>query len=105
MSVLENDYRRIWTILHKKFWEKLIGSGRVNCCWLSPAQSILVPGPELMIIVYCLTTLPSEELVAHFQSKVPAFISPRNRVARLYPQALGSVFVASYDSQGYGGGI
>jgi hypothetical protein len=31
--------------------------------------------------------------------------SPRNRVAQLYPQALGSLFVASYDSQGYGGGI
>jgi hypothetical protein len=26
-------------------------------------------------------------------------------VAQLYPQALGSLFVASYDSQGYGGGI
>jgi hypothetical protein len=26
-------------------------------------------------------------------------------VAQLYPQALGSPFVASYDSQGYGGGI
>jgi hypothetical protein len=26
-------------------------------------------------------------------------------VARLYPQALGFIFVASYDSQGYGGGI
>jgi hypothetical protein len=26
-------------------------------------------------------------------------------VARLYPRALGSIFVASYDSQGYGGGI
>jgi hypothetical protein len=33
----------------------------------------------------------------------PVFISPRNRVAQLYPQALGSLFVASYDSQGYGG--
>jgi hypothetical protein len=32
---------------------------------------------------------------------LPVFISPRNRVARLYPQALGSLFVASYDSQGY----
>jgi hypothetical protein len=29
----------------------------------------------------------------------------RNRVAQLYPQTLGSLFVASYDSQGYGGGI
>jgi hypothetical protein len=26
-------------------------------------------------------------------------------VAQLYPQALGSLFVVSYDSQGYGGGI
>jgi hypothetical protein len=24
---------------------------------------------------------------------------------KIYPQALGSLFVASYDSQGYGGGI
>jgi hypothetical protein len=35
----------------------------------------------------------------------PVFTSPRNRVAQLYPQALGSRFVASYDSQGYSGGI
>jgi hypothetical protein len=26
-------------------------------------------------------------------------------VAQLYPRVLGSLFVASYDSQGYGGGI
>jgi hypothetical protein len=26
-------------------------------------------------------------------------------VARFYPQALGSLFIPSYDSQGYGGGI
>jgi hypothetical protein len=32
-------------------------------------------------------------------------ISPGNREARLYVQALGSLFVASYDSQDYGGGI
>jgi hypothetical protein len=38
-------------------------------------------------------------------AQVPVFISPRNRVAQLYPQALGSHFIASYDSQGYGGGI
>jgi hypothetical protein len=39
------------------------------------------------------------------EDQVPIYISPRNRVARLYPQALGSIFVASYDAQGYGGGI
>jgi hypothetical protein len=39
------------------------------------------------------------------EGQVPVFISPRNRVAQLYPQALGSLFVASYYSQGYGEGI
>jgi hypothetical protein len=32
------------------------------------------------------------------------FLSPRNRVDKLYSQALGSLFVASYHSQGYGRG-
>jgi hypothetical protein len=41
----------------------------------------------------------------NLEGQVPVFIFPRNRVAQLYPQALGSLFVASYDSQGYGGGI
>jgi hypothetical protein len=39
------------------------------------------------------------------ECQVPVFISSKNRVAQLYPQALGSLFVTSYDSQGYGGGI
>jgi hypothetical protein len=33
------------------------------------------------------------------------FISPRNRVAQLYPQALGFISVVSYISQGYSRGI
>jgi hypothetical protein len=37
----------------------------------------------------------------NLEGQVPVFISPRNRMALLYPQALGSIFVASYDSQGY----
>jgi hypothetical protein len=37
--------------------------------------------------------------------QVSVFISPRTRLAQLYPQALGSLSVASCDSQGYGGGI
>jgi hypothetical protein len=41
----------------------------------------------------------------NLEGQVPVFISPTNRVVRLYPQAMGSLFVASYDSQGYGGGI
>jgi hypothetical protein len=49
--------------------------------------------------------LPQIRDSPNLEGQVPVFISPRNRVARLYPQALGSLFVASYNSQGYGGGI
>jgi hypothetical protein len=41
----------------------------------------------------------------NLEDQVPVFISLRKRIARLYPQTLSSLFVASYDSQGYGGGI
>jgi hypothetical protein len=39
------------------------------------------------------------------EGQVPVFISHRNRGAQLYPQTLCSLFFASYESQGYGGGI
>jgi hypothetical protein len=41
----------------------------------------------------------------NLECQVPIFMSLRKRVAQLYPQALGSPFVTSYDTQGYGGGI
>jgi hypothetical protein len=34
----------------------------------------------------------------NLEGHVPVFISPRNRVAQLYPQALGSLFVSSHYS-------
>jgi hypothetical protein len=34
----------------------------------------------------------------NLEGQVPVYISPRNRVAQLYPQALGLLFVASYNS-------
>jgi hypothetical protein len=37
------------------------------------------------------------------EGQVPVFISHKKRVAQIYPQALGSLFVAFYDAQGYGG--
>jgi hypothetical protein len=43
--------------------------------------------------------------IPNLQGHVPVFVSSRKRVARLYSQALGSLFVAFYNSQGYGGGI
>jgi hypothetical protein len=36
----------------------------------------------------------------NLSGQVPVFICPRNRVTRLYPRTLGSLFFASYDSQG-----
>jgi hypothetical protein len=42
---------------------------------------------------------------SNLEDQVPVFISPRNRLAQLYSQTLDSRFLASYYSQGYGGGI
>jgi hypothetical protein len=39
------------------------------------------------------------------EDQVPVFMSPSERVAQLYPQAPGSLFVAFYYSQGNGEGI
>jgi hypothetical protein len=41
----------------------------------------------------------------NLEGQDPVFISPRIRVDQLYPQSLGSFFITSYESQGYGGGI
>jgi hypothetical protein len=40
----------------------------------------------------------------NLEGQVPVFLSPRNRVAQLYAQALDFLFI-SYDSQGKCGGI
>jgi hypothetical protein len=39
------------------------------------------------------------------EGQIPVFICHMNRVTQLYSQALGSLFVASYDSQSYDGSI
>jgi hypothetical protein len=39
------------------------------------------------------------------QGQVPLFMPPSDMVAKIYPQALGSLPVAFCNSQGYGGGI
>jgi hypothetical protein len=41
----------------------------------------------------------------NLEGQVPVFTFFRKRVAQLYPQTLGSLFIPSYDSQGYGGSI
>jgi hypothetical protein len=54
-----------------------------------------------MTIFYCLRLRDTPNL----EGQVLVFISSRNRVAQLYPQAMGSLFVISCDSQDYGGSI
>jgi hypothetical protein len=72
-----------------------------NCFLALPEQSLLGRSPtELTVIFYCLIWDSS-----NLEGQVPIFISPRKRVAQLYPRALGSLSVTSYESQGYGGGI
>jgi hypothetical protein len=45
--------------------------------------------------------LPQIRDSRNLEGQVPVFISRRNRVGRLYRQALGSLSVASYDSAAY----
>jgi hypothetical protein len=68
----------------------------LNCFWVLPEQSHVSRSlTELTTIFYCLIW---DSL--NLESQVPVFISPRNRVAQIYPRALGSLSVASYDSWG-----
>jgi hypothetical protein len=41
----------------------------------------------------------------NLEDQVSVFMSPSDMVTQLYPQEPGSLLVAFYDSQGYGGGI
>jgi hypothetical protein len=66
-----------------------------------PEQSVWGPSlTELTATFYCLIWD-----TPNLEGQVPVFKSPRNRVAQLYPRAPGSLYVASYESQGCGGGI
>jgi hypothetical protein len=94
---------------------------QMNTCGYSPyVTSFLRRGwvcrLQLLLILVSAVILRSESFGVHdhillsqirdspnLENKIPIFISPRIRVAQLYPQALGSLLVASYDSQGYGG--
>jgi flagellar basal body P-ring protein FlgI len=73
---------------------------------------------QLLLVLASAVILSSESRGTHYhilvsqiedspnlEGQALVFLSLRNRVAQLYPQALGSLFVASYDSHGYGGGI
>jgi hypothetical protein len=68
---------------------------------------------ELLLVLTSAVILRTESLGIHdhnlhsqirdspnLMDHVPVFISPRNTVIQLYPQALESHFVTSYNSQG-----
>jgi hypothetical protein len=55
-------------------------------------------------IILGLESLGNLDFILLSQS-IPVLIYPTRNIAQLNPQALGSLFVASYDSKGYNGGI
>jgi hypothetical protein len=73
---------------------------------------------QLMLVLASAVILVSESCGAHdhvllsqtrdspnLEGQAPVFTFPRSRMTQLYPQALDSFSVASYDPQSYGGGI
>jgi hypothetical protein len=72
-------------------------SFQLNTCFHSPYVT-----PSLMRGWVCHDhiLLSQNRDSRNLEGQVPVFISSRNRVSQLYPQALSSLFVASYDSQG-----
>jgi hypothetical protein len=93
-----------------------------TCCYSPYVTSSLTRGwvcrLQLLLALTSAVTLGSKSRGTHdhilqsqirdspnLEGQVPIFTSPRSRVAQFYPHALGSLFVASYDSQGYGRGI
>jgi hypothetical protein len=75
--------------------------GRVNllynCFWALQSSHSWIEVPQNSRPYFTV----SSEIPPNLERQVPVFISPGNRVAQLYPRALGSIFVASYHSQGY----
>jgi hypothetical protein len=84
---------------------------QLNTCFHSP-QFTIAAGPRQSS--HFQVRLPrdswphftvSNSRFPHLEGQIPVLISPRNRVAQIYPQALGALFVAFFDSQDCGGGI
>jgi hypothetical protein len=57
----------------------------------------------VLTIVCCTWDFFMEHSIPNLEDQVTVFMSPSDRVAQLYPQALGSLFIAFYNLQGYGG--
>jgi hypothetical protein len=104
-------------------WDSRPDFFHLNTCGHTPyVTSSLTRGwvcrLQLLLVLASIFILRSESRGTHdhillpqiwdfpnLEGQVHVFISPGNRVARFYPQALGSLSIAFYDSHGYGGGI
>jgi hypothetical protein len=89
------------------YWRGALSLTRGRVCRLQLLlgfASAVIHGSEsrgLITIFYCLRF----ETLPNLEGQAPVFISPKNKLVRFCPQALGFLFVASYDSRGYGGGF
>jgi hypothetical protein len=87
---------RLWYFVAPSLTRLRVCNLLLNCFWALPEQSLLSRSPaELTAIFYCLIWESP-----NLEGQVPVFISPRNSVAQLYPRALDSLSVTSYDSRG-----
>jgi hypothetical protein len=94
----------VWFIFWSWRWRRHVSPKRRVT--FSGVHGVISQKTELfMTIAVTISGRTCNNFLAFVDSQVPVFISPRTRVSRLYPEALGSLFVASSDSQGYDGGI
>jgi hypothetical protein len=99
--MLLSDSRGFVDVGRLLWWEEC--SVVYNCCWSSPAQSFSSPSPAgLVTIFYCLRFETPPTWMTRFPN---LYIPGTGWPSYTYPQVLGSFFVVSYDSHGYGGGI
>jgi hypothetical protein len=68
-----------------------------NCCWPSLAQSFSGPSPAKLITVF---HCPRCDIYPTWKARYPYLYPPGTGWPSYNPSALGSLFVASYDSQG-----
>jgi hypothetical protein len=61
-------------------------------------HQVFIPLNFATIILF--TEQGCQRATLNLDDQVPVFMSPSDRVAQLYPQEFGSLFIAIYDTQG-----
>jgi hypothetical protein len=57
-----------------------------------------------ILTIFAQNKVATSRPTANLEDQVPVFMCPSDRVAQLCPQTPSSLFVTSYNQQGYGGG-